>query len=111
MSEWDPQHDDESPPEAAAGDDETVPVRIPQRDVILAIDIGGTKFAAGLVTEAHVVGELGEVLAGAASGRREASEITIYKSLGVTTQDLAAGLVALREAERLGLGETLALDA
>ena len=67
--------------------------------------------AAGLVTEAHVVGELGEVLAGAASGRREASEITIYKSLGVTTQDLAAGLVALREAERLGLGETLALDA
>ena len=30
--------------------DDTVPIRTPPRDVILAIDIGGTKFAAGLVT-------------------------------------------------------------
>ena len=49
MSESDPQHDDEAPPESADAD-ETVPVRLPPRDVILAIDIGGTKFAAGLVT-------------------------------------------------------------
>ena len=49
MSESDPQHDDHAPPEAADAD-ETVPVRAPPRDVVLAIDIGGTKFAAGLVT-------------------------------------------------------------
>lgn len=57
MSEADLQHDDNAPPdvvvldEAEAVDpDATVPIRTPPRDVILAIDIGGTKFAAGLVT-------------------------------------------------------------
>jgi glucokinase len=49
MSESDPQHDD--PVEVAPVDEDvTAPVRSPPRDVILAIDIGGTKFAAGLVT-------------------------------------------------------------
>ncbi|MCH9838779.1 ROK family protein, partial [bacterium] len=54
MSESDPQHDDEAP-FLTANADETERLRIPPRDVILAIDIGGTKFAAGLVT---VKGEL-----------------------------------------------------
>lgn len=64
----------------------------------------------GRVTEAHIAGEIGAVLAGSVPGRRSAEEITLYKSLGVTTQDLAAGLCALREAERAGIGSELALD-
>ena len=48
MSESDPQHDDEAP-FLTANADETERLRIPPRDVVLAIDIGGTKFAAGLV--------------------------------------------------------------
>lgn len=67
--------------------------------------------AAGVVTEAHVEGEIGAVLNGVVAGRRTSTEITIYKSLGVTTQDLAAGLRVLREAEAAGIGRSLELDA
>ena len=45
---------------------------------------------AGLVDDSHVVGEIGEVLAGRVQGREDESQITIYKSLGHVAQDLAA---------------------
>lgn len=44
---------------------------------------------AGLVTEAHVLPEIGHVFSGSASGRLAASDVTIYKSLGSIVQDLA----------------------
>lgn len=59
---------------------------------------------AGAVTEEHVVGEIGEVLAGGVPGRRSDEEITAYKSLGVAAQDLAAGIAAYRNAGIRGLG-------
>lgn len=46
--------------------------------------------AAGLVADDHVVGEIGQVLAGDQAGRRFADEITAYKSLGHIVQDLAS---------------------
>lgn len=46
--------------------------------------------AAGLVGDGHIIAEIGDVFAGAASGRTSADEITIYKSLGHAVQDLAA---------------------
>lgn len=45
---------------------------------------------AGLVTDAHVVGEIGEVFAGTLAGRESDDQITLYKSLGHVAQDLAA---------------------
>jgi ornithine cyclodeaminase/alanine dehydrogenase-like protein (mu-crystallin family) len=45
--------------------------------------------AARLVDDKHIVGEIGQVLAGEIEGRRSAEEITIYKSLGHVVQDLA----------------------
>jgi ornithine cyclodeaminase len=45
---------------------------------------------AGLVDDNHVVGEIGEVLAGRIAGRENDEQITIYKSLGHVAQDLAA---------------------
>ena len=45
---------------------------------------------AGLVGDEHVVGEIGQVLAGDIAGRRSAEEITVYKSLGHVVQDLAS---------------------
>ena len=54
--------------------------------------------------------ELGSVLAGLAPGRGSADEITYFKSVGNAAQDVAVGLCALREAERLGLGSTFDLD-
>ncbi len=45
---------------------------------------------AGLVTDAHIVAEIGEVLLGRVAGRTGAADITLYKSLGHAVQDLAA---------------------
>ncbi len=45
--------------------------------------------AAGLIGDEHIVGEIGQVLAGNIEGRRSAEEITVYKSLGHVVQDLA----------------------
>ncbi len=44
----------------------------------------------GCLDESHIVGEIGEVVSGTVPGRRSDEEITIYKSLGVASQDLAA---------------------
>jgi ornithine cyclodeaminase/alanine dehydrogenase-like protein (mu-crystallin family) len=41
-----------------------------------------------LVDERHIVGELGEVLAGKVPGRASDATITVYKSVGVATQDI-----------------------
>jgi ornithine cyclodeaminase/alanine dehydrogenase-like protein (mu-crystallin family) len=46
--------------------------------------------AAGLVDDSHVVGEIGQVLAGDLEGRQSPDQITAYKSLGHVVQDLAA---------------------
>lgn len=48
--------------------------------------------------------ELGEVLSGRHWGRRNAEEITFFKSVGVAVQDVAAASRALIEARHLGLG-------
>lgn len=45
---------------------------------------------AGLIGDDHIVGEIGEVLAGKIEGRRSEDEITAYKSLGHIVQDLAS---------------------
>ena len=44
---------------------------------------------AGLITEAHVLPEIGHVFSDSAPGRLAASDVTIYKSLGSIVQDLA----------------------
>lgn len=48
--------------------------------------------------------ELGEVVRGAAAGRTARDQVTVFKSVGVATQDLCAADRAVQEAERLGLG-------
>jgi ornithine cyclodeaminase len=47
--------------------------------------------ASGRVGDSHILGEIGEVLAGRINGRVSASEITAYKSLGAVAQDLWSG--------------------
>jgi len=60
--------------------------------------------ASGAVTQAHIVGEIGEVVAGTVAARRSPAEITMYKSLGVAAQDLAAAHAIWRSAEAQGAG-------
>lgn len=59
---------------------------------------------AGRVTESHIRAEIGEVLCGSSPGRRSPSEITLYKSLGVAAQDLAAACAAVAAAQAAGAG-------
>ena len=57
----------------------------------------------------HVAGELGEVLLGRVAGRRGRDEVTIFKSLGMAVEDVAAADLVYRRAEDAGAGTALAL--
>lgn len=54
---------------------------------------------AGLVTDDHVVGEIGQVLAGTIEGRQSGEQITAYKSLGHIVQDLASAWALYAEVD------------
>ncbi len=58
----------------------------------------------GLIGSDHVYAELGEIATGDKPGRTDPAEITLFKSVGVAVQDVAAAGRALAAAERLGLG-------
>jgi ornithine cyclodeaminase/alanine dehydrogenase-like protein (mu-crystallin family) len=52
----------------------------------------------------HIRAELGEVLIGAHAGRTSSGEITIFKSLGLAIEDLAAAEHVVRRARESGAG-------
>ena len=55
---------------------------------------------AGLVTDDHIVAEIGEVLLGRVPGRTRETDITVYKSLGHAVQDIAAAAHLYRSSLR-----------
>ena len=57
----------------------------------------------------HVKGEIGNVVAGSISGRIDDEEITIYKSLGVTAQDLFAAHAIYEQAISRNMGTDIQL--
>ena len=59
--------------------------------------------------EDHVRASIGEVLAGIAHGRRDEQELTMFRSLGLAVEDLAAAEHAVAAARRLGLGTEVEL--
>jgi ornithine cyclodeaminase len=59
----------------------------------------------GAITgEEHIRAELGEVLTGTAAGRRDDGELTLFRSLGIAVEDLAAAETAVAAARAQGLG-------
>jgi len=58
----------------------------------------------GAIGPDHIRGEIGELLIGAAEGRRSPREITVFKSLGLGAEDLAAAEAVLARAEAEGAG-------
>jgi ornithine cyclodeaminase/alanine dehydrogenase-like protein (mu-crystallin family) len=52
----------------------------------------------------HIRAELGEVLAGLQPGRRERGELTVFRSLGLAIEDLAAAEHAVENARKRGAG-------
>ncbi|MBS1241039.1 MAG: ocd [Gemmatimonadetes bacterium] len=65
--------------------------------------------AEGRITDSHIVGELGDLVLGRIPGRGAAEEVTLFKSLGLAVEDIAAGHLALRAAETVGEGQVIAL--
>lgn len=55
----------------------------------------------------HIRAEIGELLAGAATGRAGDGEITLFKSLGLAVEDLVAAELAVTVADELGFGTRL----
>ena len=63
----------------------------------------------GAVGDDHVAGEIGEVLLGRVPGRTSPEEITIFESLGLAIEDLAAVNHVYRRAQETGKGTRVEL--
>ena len=58
----------------------------------------------GLVTDNHILGEIGAVATGEITGRQSDADITVYKSLGVAAQDIMTARRVFELACSAGLG-------
>lgn len=61
----------------------------------------------GAIDDDHIAGELGEVLTGRVAGRRSDGEITLFESLGLAVEDLAAARLVYDNAMASGKGIAL----
>jgi ornithine cyclodeaminase len=75
----------------------------------LAPPPAGASELAGLDASA-VQAELGELVSGTRTGRTTPVETTLYKSVGVAVQDLAAAALVLAAAQERGTGLTIELE-
>ena len=62
----------------------------------------------GAIAEGHIRAEIGEVLVGSAKGRTSRDEITLFKSLGLAIEDLAAVALLYEKGRRDGRGTSIA---
>jgi ornithine cyclodeaminase len=65
--------------------------------------------AEGAIGDDHIAGELGDVLLGGLAGRRTGDEITLFKSLGIAIEDLAAAHYIYTQALATGIGASVPL--
>lgn len=61
----------------------------------------------GAIGPEHIRAELGEVVIGARPGRQDDDEITVFRSLGLAVEDLAAAEYVLGRAREAGVGTTV----
>jgi ornithine cyclodeaminase/alanine dehydrogenase-like protein (mu-crystallin family) len=61
----------------------------------------------GLFDQDHIHAELGEIVLGEKSSRQSDEEITYFKSVGVAVQDALAAQLALENAKKMGLGQSI----
>ncbi len=60
--------------------------------------------AEGAVGDGHIVAELGDLLLDRAPGREDSGQVTLFESLGIAIEDLAAAHHVLVSAQRSGAG-------
>jgi ornithine cyclodeaminase len=64
-------------------------------------------FKEGAIGPDHVRAEIGEILIGKHPGRTAPDELTVFKSLGLAVEDLAAAEYVVRRAQETGTGTTV----
>lgn len=62
---------------------------------------------AGDIAPSHVLGEIGDVVLGRVEGRRNDTDITLFKSLGLAAEDLVAADFLLGAARDRGIGSKI----
>lgn len=65
--------------------------------------------AEGVITADHIYAEVGEIASGAKPGRTGDREVTLYKSLGLALQDVAAAKLLYQKALESGVGREVDL--
>jgi len=63
----------------------------------------------GLITREQVSDEIGEVIVSAKPGRTSPQQVTLYKSVGIAIEDVAAADLVYRKALAVGAGATVEL--
>jgi ornithine cyclodeaminase len=71
-------------------------------DIVLALK-------EGIIGQDHVAGEIGELLSGRVEGRQADAQVTLFKSLGMAVEDVAAAHLALTRARAHGRGQVAGL--
>jgi ornithine cyclodeaminase len=71
-------------------------------DIVLALKDG-------VIGPGHIAGELGELLGGQMTGREADGQVTLFKSLGMAVEDVAAAHLAFTRARAGGRGQEVAL--
>jgi ornithine cyclodeaminase len=61
----------------------------------------------GAIGDDHIVGEIGDLVTGNLEGRRSPRDVTLFKSLGLAVEDLAAAHLIYRNALAGGAGRTV----
>jgi ornithine cyclodeaminase len=63
----------------------------------------------GAVDDAHIQGEIGDLLLAKVTGRKSRDEITLFESLGLAVEDLAVARFLFRKAQEEGVGSGVEL--
>ena len=63
----------------------------------------------GAIGDDHIRGEIGEILAGKVPGRTSEKEVTLFKSLGLSVEDVASAHHIYQKALEQGVGQRLNL--
>jgi len=64
----------------------------------------------GAISDGHIAGEIGGLVAGSAPGRRSPQDITIFKSLGLAVEDVVTARLVVDRAAAAGLGQMFTLQ-
>lgn len=63
----------------------------------------------GVISEDHIVGELGDLVAGSVVARTGDDDVTFFKSVGNAVQDMAVANAAVLRAQQQGVGQEIDL--